>query len=456
MPQLPSAESLRCHCVKFIAKDKKTKYEFHEIMPNLAMEILNEKLDLDNLKISEVKDLIKPGLKKINIEIPENELGLEIIKVIANTQQALNDLQPNLTNLALSPKSKISTRNPQYLLRGIMNYCETFLKNLKSFSLKLSKPIEALLNDDLDKERFIEVLRPCVNLEYINIDFQHSGFAKMALQTFKKLKIFNVPSSMPSVHACLRENFQLALNNLIYNSDRDQLQCLGINVNYVIKKKTFEIVKFKVREETDLSSLKNMPPCIKVLYICQDPNMYKFDTDGIIMQHGATLKDIHFGHVSKVFLSTIIGHCPNLQTLNLTDFEHIIQHSVADPLNNLTQLTIQPLNPGLSLSVNSWWCLLSQAKDLKMLELHRCDGIPLKKTLRDIYDIHHFPNLKIISVLGCVGLPLNSLLPIIEHSNNPLEWVDLTYEDDRAMNACLEYAERMTIFNFFIGIHNTM
>ena len=105
MPQ-PALDSLKTICIDFIAQDKETNFNFDGIVPTLPFEVLKRKLDLYNLKFKEggtaingiltfkdVDNLIRPGLKQIDLSIPFEDLGCKILTTIGRTQRTLKKVR---------------------------------------------------------------------------------------------------------------------------------------------------------------------------------------------------------------------------------------------------------------------------------------------------------------------------------------------------------------------------
>ncbi len=78
-------------CIKRIAKDNETVYDFDGILPVLAIQIFYSKCYHKMLKENQIVQLIKPGLTRLDLWW-RSDLLPQILRAIGSTQRHLKDV----------------------------------------------------------------------------------------------------------------------------------------------------------------------------------------------------------------------------------------------------------------------------------------------------------------------------------------------------------------------------
>ncbi len=398
----------------------------------MAMEIYWRKTEMFNLKFSDVDALIKPGNAKMMVKIPEDDLGIRILEVIGKTQRDLKDLRvmPMYTNNVYGKK-----RSATDLVFAFLNNCGPALKTLVRFDFELKKPVEQVMPEKASK-LFVDILRPCVNLEYLKMDYEDEDFAYMALNMLRKLKVFDIPSNLWAVLRYSTKlwntpyaDIPLSLTHLSYDSNREYEHEHTPFMYSLIHKAmpNLESVKINSRNGVDISALTQMSPNLKVLEIRQVEAINVYSMDPVIRHHGSSLRELTLCGIGQVCFFTIVEQCPNLQNFSISKVTHVTSPGVFTssivPLRRLITLVLEFDTFDNSLPEKLWWLLLCQALNLERLVLANIDDECLKSTLEKVYNIHDFPKLLWFFLHNCIRLPFESLLPMIEYSKNPLTTV---------------------------------
>ena len=220
MPQL----KLKTLSIDYIAKDKDTKYDFNDLLPSLAMDVLMRKLDLYNaksddgiLKFEHVDGLIMPGLEHIDLEIPMDNLGCKILKTIGKTQRALKFvILARDMNGSSTDENEISIK----MWEAVKEFSKA-LKSVVFFHYRIPSDFE------LFSYNWKTFLRESSQLEYLYIHIYngHTNLSIWALKTLKRLKVLDTFDTVGPICCLANEDasvkFECLQNlSLLYRAQR--------------------------------------------------------------------------------------------------------------------------------------------------------------------------------------------------------------------------------------------
>ena len=247
-------------------------------------------------------------------------------------------------------------------------------------------------------------------------------------------------------------NFSTNINNVFINlrSDNDIGTQLDEVVSAMKEIKRINISASNAENVCDFSCLNTTKASLDFLMI-QGRTEYGLSNNifRVIEYHGKTLTIVHFSNVSNFNLTHLLHHCPHLMdlsldTCSLLDDDDV--HMRLDPLKEMRELMIVNYSGNVNVNINEycWLALLAEAKKLNYLDLTGYDGKNLKRALKKVYKRHNFPSLNHFGLTNVNALTLTDLLPMIEHSKNPLEQVIIHNCNDIGIDDFNNYEERMT------------
>ncbi len=424
-PKKPSASSLKNICIKFIALDTRTKYDYEGILPTLALEVLKRKIHFNNVKFVDVDALVKPGLTHINMRIPEDGSGIRILKAIGRTQKALKDVR-----LYPGQKENFFDDTPKEMLEAFKDFSQC-LKTVVRLEFYIHLPVDK--HEDL-LPLWMQALNQSPQLEHLNIDFDDEEFCVMALKKLKKLKVLNVMDTVQTVFHMWQEDPDLKLGptHMSVNNDTMNADELTIAIATQVGQVLPAVKSFIFRSQcgADLYGLNNIQPCIKTLDIEMHSNYTANSISSVVNHHGSTLTKLCLYIVKEIDFAHIIKFCPNLEELDIGGCYNLVENEPIDnclPLKSLKKLSLIFADCGYdgfelpAVSIQIWNLLLND--DMKHLAVEHSDCSTLRKALKEIYNVHYFPRLTSLVIQHNIGIESNDLSPIINNSKTSLKHV---------------------------------
>ena len=481
-----AVNSLKSICIDLIAKDKETTYDFDGlVVSTLSFEVLKRKLDLYNtrfrdeddpeetielfdMNIEDIDKFIKPGLKKIDLTIPINNIGFIILKTIGRTQRALTHVRLRRNAFDDVKGDEVNRKMGEALLE--------FSKALKTV---IQFDFQVYMWGGRFEFNWKYILRGASQLEYLDdIPYELSAWA---LKTFKRLKVLNARETLSPIFDMTKEDPDVKLNitNMIVSIDYDfpdyanpveipfgdQINMMENQLNHMSQPlEMFEFHTSEDNDEVDLSILTKISPTISTLNIQDhyllDLNYIAHSILNVVKHHGSSLVILKFYHIQDIDLGHIIQHCPNLENLDVHD--SIVEKDYSymkhcAPLKKLKSLKMdffngRDRNEG-DVSEQLWPLLLTE--NLKNLKIEHVKGSSLQKAFQRVCKIHDFPNLVELKLSFSNGLTFDDILPAIETSKNPLQFIDISdygsYTDfGFSEDKFIEYAKRVKFANMRI------
>ncbi len=457
MPRHTPVQSLLDKCIEKLAADDTTAHDFDSIAAlqhgQISLEILKKKLvPYNNLKKHQIDGLLSRRLSvihRMNTETEEtfyasDDVVIEILKTIGAKKLPLKrfSMQNRISidiNLLLPAFSQVQ----EIVFSSSIQINSESLKVLKKFNRL--KFLSIMYMDELKAKELV-------------------NFFLTEMNSLKRLNVsgINVANAICRLRR-MDPNFSSSITRVFVNLRHDNLENdIDFQLDEVISgMKEIKIISIgasNAEKYCDFNCLNTAKANLEDLGI-QGPIEYGLNnTFRVIEYHGKTLTQVDFYRVNDLDLIHFLHHCPHLEKLSIFNCS-LLNGNInmqLDSLRKLTRLHIFYYHFGgyNDIKENFWLVLLAKAKMLKSLDLRGFYGTYLQSALKKVYKRHNFPSLNDFRLINVNDITLTDLLPMIEHSKNPLKQVIIENCNDIAIDDLNKYKERMISKFGNVNIHN--
>ena len=398
MSQLPAEKTFNELNIDAIADN----FDGLQVSPEVAFEILRRKCENGTLELIHVKELIKPGLKRFNLDLgPQCPPSIvdEILKTAVGKKCLFKNFSLSFFNCSW-----------ECLEAATETLTEAKVVHIRAACLK-DKIDDLVLN-----------LRKCVNLESLGLGVAVKEVTlEFILTRFKNLKVLGL---------CYENDIAGAIVRLRLADH-----------NFTTSLEEFAITRpMKAR---DARALLAATPTMRSMLL--NGASWSF-LSALLKKYGSTLREITLYNTNGINMGRLFRQCPQLDLLKMSHctFERDpFDDQEIPPLKQLTRLTLVQVD----LSENQWLALLAMATKLHFLMVENCDDFHFRAALKKTCESRHrFPSLQTLRLYRVDNLALKDLLPMIEESDNPLEYVQVDECDFIGTKEMEEYKQRVQRF----------